>query len=153
MSSPYRHRAQIIGSPPVTSAASNASAGARPAIAATSARFSGPLSAARPAGGTDGRATIEQLHQALAFLLAIDPEAFDIAFTGIADAATEPDEDERAESLCSRCGAPVAIFPDFGPDWLHYRGDPAVTGNHEPYDPGHAPQVAWFDLNDMSDEF
>jgi hypothetical protein len=100
-----------------------------------------------------GRATIEQLHQALAFLLAIDPEAFDIAFTGIADAATEPDEDERAESLCSRCGAPVAISPDFGPDWLHYRGDPAVTGNHEPYDPGHAPQVAWFDLNDMSDEF
>lgn len=100
-----------------------------------------------------GQATIEQMHQALAFLAMIDPEAFDIAFTGIPDSTPDANEDEQAEPLCTTCGAPVAIFPEVGPDWVHYRSDWAVAGNHEVYNPGHPPKAAWYDLNDMPDDF
>jgi hypothetical protein len=99
------------------------------------------------------RASAEQVQTALAFLSMIDPEAFDIAFTAVPDPAVETGEDDQAEPLCTACGTPVAIFPELGPEWRHYRGDLAAAGRHEAYNPGHAPQVAWYDLNDMSDDF
>jgi hypothetical protein len=95
------------------------------------------------------RADVGQMQSALAFLSMIDPDAFDIAFTAV----PEPDEDGGAEPLCTVCGAPVAIFPDLGPGWRHYRGEGAATGRHEVYDPGHAPEVAWYDPDDMPDDF
>jgi hypothetical protein len=99
------------------------------------------------------RATTDQMQTALAFLSMIDPEAFDIAFTAVPSPVTEAGEDDQAEPLCTTCRAPVAIFPDLGPQWRHYRGDRAAAGRHEVYDPGHAPEVAWYDLNDMPDDF
>jgi hypothetical protein len=98
------------------------------------------------------RATADQMETALAFLSMIDPDAFDIAFTAIPDPA-EPDEDAEAEPLCSACGAPVGLFPDRGPGWKHYRGDGAASGRHEVYQPGHAPEVAWYDPDDMPEAF
>jgi hypothetical protein len=98
------------------------------------------------------RATVGQLETALAFLSMIDPDAFDIAFTAVPDPA-EPDEDTEAEPLCTACGAPAGIFPDLGPGWQHYRGDDTATGRHQVYEPGHAPEVAWYDPDDMPDDF
>jgi hypothetical protein len=99
------------------------------------------------------RATVDQMQTALAFLGMIDPEAFDIAFTAVPGPVAEGGEDDGAEPLCGACGAPVAIFPDLGPEWQHYRGDLAATGCHQVYDPGHAPEVAWYDLDDMTGDF
>jgi hypothetical protein len=97
------------------------------------------------------RATADQMQTALALLSMIDPDAFDIAFIAVPDPA---DGDDQAEPLCTACGAPVAIFPDLGVlEWRHYRGERGVTGRHEVYDPGHAPQVAWYDLSDMPEDF
>jgi hypothetical protein len=93
------------------------------------------------------------MQTALAFLSMLDPDAFDIAFTAVPDSAAETGEDDQAEPLCTTCGTSVAIFPDLGPQWRHYRGDRAATGHHEVYDPGHAPEAAWHDLNDMPDDF
>ena len=28
--------------------------------------------------------------------------------------------------------------------WRHYRGDATASGTHHTYDPGHAPEVAWY---------
>jgi hypothetical protein len=64
---------------------------------------------------------------------------FDVAFTAVPRPDAGQEEDPEAEPLCAACGAPVAIFPDLGAGWRHYRGDLAITGRHEAYDPGHAP--------------
>jgi hypothetical protein len=96
------------------------------------------------------RADVGQMETALAFLSMIDPDAFDIAFTAVPHPA---DEDGEAEPLCTACGAPAGIFPDLGPGWQHYRGDGAATGRHEVYEPGHGPEVAWYDPDDMPDDF
>ncbi|MGH3253521.1 MAG: hypothetical protein ACRDOI_45925 [Trebonia sp.] len=98
------------------------------------------------------KATVAQMQGALAFLSMIDPEAFDIAFTGVSCAAAEAGQDPEAEPLCRTCAAPVAIFPELSPEWQHYCGERAVTGRHQVYDPGHTPLVAWYDLNDMPDD-
>ncbi|MGH3246226.1 MAG: hypothetical protein ACRDYB_14835 [Acidimicrobiales bacterium] len=99
------------------------------------------------------KATVAQMQGALAFLSMIDPEAFDIAFTGVSCAAAEEGQDPEAEPLCRTCAAPVAIFPELSPAWQHYRGERAVTERHEVYDPGHAAEVGWYDLDDMPDDF
>ena len=53
------------------------------------------------------------MEAALAYLSAIDPEAFEIAFTAIARPADdEPDENDEPIALCATCGAPVGIFPE-----------------------------------------
>jgi hypothetical protein len=99
------------------------------------------------------RATADQMQTALAFLSMIDPDAFDIAFTAVPRPAAEDDQADQAEPLCTVCGAPAGIFPDPGPRWQHYRGELAAAGRHQVYDPGHAPEVAWYDLADMPDDF
>jgi hypothetical protein len=99
------------------------------------------------------KASVRQMQGALAFLSMIDPEAFDIAFTGVSCAAAEAEQDPEAEPLCRTCGATVAIFPELGPQWRHCRGERAVTGRHQVYNPGHAAEVGWYDLDDMPDDF
>jgi hypothetical protein len=81
---------------------------------------------------------------------------FDVAFTAVPRPDAGQEEDPEAEPLCAACGAPVAIFPDLGAGWRH-RGDLAITGRHEAYDPGHdpghAPEVAWYEPDDMPEDF
>ena len=88
------------------------------------------------------KATTDQMESALAFLSMIDPEAFEIALTAVTPAADQH-EDAEAIPLCRRCGALVAIFPDCGLDWQHFRGDGTTSGTQETYDPGHAAAVTW----------
>jgi hypothetical protein len=71
----------------------------------------------------------------------LDPEAFEIAFTAVTPA--DQPEDAEAIPLCRRCGALVAIFPDRGLHWQHFRGDGTTSGTQETYDPGHAAEVTW----------
>ena len=88
------------------------------------------------------RATAGQIETALAYLSAIDPEAFEIAFTAVTAAGDEAQEDEEPIPVCRRCGAMIAIFPDHGLQWRHFR-DGAASGVQDSYDPGHAAQVTW----------
>ena len=75
----------------------------------------------------------------------IDPEAFEIAFTAVAPGLRRrQSEDEEPIPLCSTCGPPVGIFPELILNWRHFRGDTAASGTHQTYDPGHAPEVAWY---------
>jgi hypothetical protein len=79
------------------------------------------------------------MESALAFLSMIDPEAFEIALTAVTPTADQP-EDAGAIPLCRRCGAPVAIFPDRGLDWRHFRGNAATSGTQETYDQATPPR-------------
>ena len=101
-----------------------------------------PDAAARQRRDRLAKATTGQMESALAFLSMIDPEAFEIAFTAVTPAADQP-EDAEAVPLCRRCGALVAIFPDRGLHWQHFRGDGTTSGTQEAYDPGHAAEVTW----------
>ena len=108
-----------------------------------------PDQAARQRADRLAKATPEQIETALAYLSAIDPEAFEIAFTAVtpavdksADLDDQP-EDEEAVPACRACGALVGIFPEHGLDWQHYRGDGITSGAQELYDPGHTPEVIW----------
>ena len=101
-----------------------------------------PDAAARQRRDRLARATAGQMESALAFLSTIDPEAFEIAFTAVTPAADQA-EDAEAIPLCRQCGAQVAIFPDHGLHWQHFRGDTAPSGAQETYDPGHAAEVTW----------
>ena len=102
-----------------------------------------PDEAARHRADRLAKATPEQIENALAYLSAIDPEAFEIAFTAVTTTADEPVEDEEPIPLCRRCGAMIGIFPDRGLQWRHFRGDGIASGAQEVYDPGHAAQVTW----------
>src|ERR1700728_3611034 len=101
-----------------------------------------PDAAARARSGQLAKATTDQMESALAFLSTIDPEAFEIAFTAVTPAG-DHSEDAEAIPLCRQCGALVAIFPDRGLDWQHFRGDGTPSRTQEPYDPGHAAEVTW----------
>jgi hypothetical protein len=69
------------------------------------------------------RATTQEMHAALAFLNMIDADAFEIAFQAVPPNRDDlPDADP--EPLCGRCGHPVALFPDQGMTWHHYRARP-----------------------------
>jgi hypothetical protein len=83
----------------------------------------------------------------------IDPEAFEIALTVVAPSAADEAEDDEAIPLCRTCGAPVGIFPELNLDWRHFRGDAAVSGTHQTFDPGHAPEVGWYLLDVAAEEF
>ena len=102
-----------------------------------------PDQAARHRADRLAKATPEQIENALAYLSAIDPEAFDIALTAVIPAGDETPEDEEPTPLCRRCGAMIGIFPDRSLQWHHFRGDSTTSGAQEIYDPGHAAQVTW----------
>jgi hypothetical protein len=99
-----------------------------------------PDAAARQRRDRLAKATTNQMESALALLSMIDPEAFEIAFTAVTDEILEDDE---AIPLCRQCGALVAIFPDRGLHWQHFRGDGTTSGTQETYNPGHAAEVTW----------
>jgi hypothetical protein len=101
-----------------------------------------PDAAARQRRDRLARATTGQMESALAFLSMIDPQAFEIAFTAVTPAAGQS-EDVEAISLCRRCGALIAIFPDRSLRWQHFRDDGTASGTRETYDSGHAAAVAW----------
>jgi len=108
-----------------------------------------PDAAARQRRDRLAKATADQMESALALLSMIDPEAFEIAFTAVADEM--PEEDEGIP-LCRHCGALVAIFPDHGLHWQHFRGDLVTSGGQQIYDPGHAAEVAWVLPDEDPDE-
>jgi hypothetical protein len=100
--------------------------------------------AARQRADRLAKATPGQIETALAYLSAIDPEAFEIAFTAVTTADDEAaQEDEEPIPVCRRCGAMIGIFPDHGLQWRHFRGDGAASGAQEIYHSGHAAQVTW----------
>ena len=104
--------------------------------------YPNPDEAARQRRDRLAKATADQMESALAFLSMIDPEAFEIALTAVTPAADQP-EDAETVPLCRQCGALVAIVPDRGLDWQHFRGDGTTSGTQETYDPGHAAEVTW----------
>jgi hypothetical protein len=85
-------------------------------------------------------ATPEQMETALAYLSVIDCEAFEIAFTAVAD---DHAGDDEPFPVCRRCGSAVGIFPDQDLDWQHFTGDATASGSQDTYDPGHQAQVVW----------
>jgi hypothetical protein len=99
--------------------------------------------AARKRADRLAKATIDEMQAALAYLSMIDDEAFEIAFTAVAQ-APDDHEDEEPIPLCASCGAPIGIFPEVILSWRHFRGATTVSGIHETYDPGHAAEVAWY---------
>jgi hypothetical protein len=58
------------------------------------------------------------------------------------DGIDDPDPGREPEPCCALCGADTGIFLRHGLDWRHYRGD-GTLGQAEPFDPGHAPVIAW----------
>jgi hypothetical protein len=109
--------------------------------------------AARKRADRLAKATNDQIQAALAYLSMIDPEAFEIAFTAVGPAAAEDPEDEDPIPLCTTCGAQVGIFPDLILNWRHFRGDAVAWGTRQTYDPGHAPEVAWYLPDEAAEEF
>jgi len=102
-----------------------------------------PDLAARQRADRLAKATPEQIENALAYLSMIDPEAFEIAFTAVTTADDETPDEEEPIPVCRRCGSLIAIFPDRGLRWRHFRGAASTSGAQEIYDPGHAAQVTW----------
>jgi hypothetical protein len=103
-----------------------------------------PDAAARHRADRLAKASNDQLQAALAYLSMIDPEAFEIALTAAAPAPADEPDDEDPIPLCATCGAQVGIFPELILNWRHFRGDAVAWGTHQTYDPGHAPEVAWY---------
>jgi hypothetical protein len=108
--------------------------------------------AARKRADRLAKATTDQMQAALAYLSMIDSEAFEIAFTAVAQ-APDDSEDEEPISLCATCGAPVGIFPEVILNWRHFHGGATASGIHETYDPGHACEVAWYLPDEAAGEF
>jgi hypothetical protein len=112
-----------------------------------------PDEAARRRADRLAMASYDQIETALAYLSMIDPEAFEIALTAVAPSAADESEDDEPIPLCRTCGAPVGIFPELALNWRHFRGDAAASGTHQTYDPGHAPEVAWYLPDEAAEEF
>jgi hypothetical protein len=104
----------------------------------------------RPISDPDGRlsrlATLDpdRLAESLTFLAGYAPRVLDTILD-----ATEPcpdDElpygDDALEPYCTECDARIGIFMARGGNWLHYTGNPEDRDVY-PYDPGHAPVLAW----------
>jgi len=108
--------------------------------------------AARKRADRLARATTDQMQAALAYLSMIDSEAFEIAFTAVAQAADDP-EDEEPIPLCATCAAPAGIFPEVTLSWRHFRGATTASGIHQTYEPGHASEVAWCLPGEAAEEF
>jgi hypothetical protein len=109
--------------------------------------------AARHRANRLAKATTNQIEAALAYLSMIDPEAFEIAFTAVARTPEDESEGEEPIPLCRTCGAPVGIFPELTLNWRHYRGEATASGPHHTYDPGHAPEVAWYLPDETPEDF
>jgi hypothetical protein len=89
------------------------------------------------------RATTAEMQAALAFLSMIDPDAFEIAFQAVPlNPDALPDEEDPVP-LCTRCGSPVALFPDRDMTWHHHQAAAGMPGEPEVVDKGHEPQVEW----------
>jgi hypothetical protein len=108
--------------------------------------------AARKRADRLAKTTTDQMQAALAYLSMIDPEAFEIALTAVAQAPDDP-EDEAPTPLCATCGNPVGIFPEVILNWRHFRGATTASGTHQTYDPGHASEVAWYLPDEGAEEF
>ena len=52
-----------------------------------------------------------------------------------------------------RRGHPVALFPDEGMTWHHYRGTADASGDHKAVDPGHEPKVEWYLPDEIPADF
>ena len=107
-----------------------------------------PDEAARKRRDRLARATAEQAEAALAYLSAIDPLMFEMAMDAadlVAGVAPQDEAagDDEAAPVCRRCGGQLAIFPDHGPQWQHFRGDWTTSGTQQLYDPGHPAEVIW----------
>jgi hypothetical protein len=102
-----------------------------------------PDAIARQRADRLGKATIDQMDAALAFLSVIDGEAFDIALTAVSPVTIDPLADDEPVPVCRACGSVVGIFPERGLDWRHYTGEGITSGSQKIFDPGHAPQVIW----------
>jgi hypothetical protein len=100
--------------------------------------------AARKRADRLGKVTSDQMQAALAYLSMIDPEAFEIALTAAGPAPADDPDDDDPVPLCTTCGAQVGIFPEIILNWRHFRGETVAWGTHQTYDPGHAPEVAWY---------
>lgn len=109
--------------------------------------------AARKRADRLAQASNDQMQAALAYLSVIDPEAFEIAFFAVPPADPESEDDDQPVSLCATCGAPVGIFPEQALNWRHFRGDPTASAPHHTFDPGHAPEPAWYLLDEAAEEF
>jgi hypothetical protein len=88
-------------------------------------------------------ATSEQLRTAFIFLSAFSPDAFDYAMDAAESGNDEPGATGEAEPVCAICDGKIGIFLDRGLAWQHYTGDGTTAGQHQIYDPGHAPAVTW----------
>jgi hypothetical protein len=102
------------------------------------------------------RATVEEMQTALAFLNVVDPEAFEIAFLAVPpnpDTLSDRDGLDDPEPICGRCAGPVALFPNHGMTWHHFRGAANTSGPQEIYDPGHEPMVEWYLPDEIPAEF
>ena len=99
--------------------------------------------AARKRADRLAKATDDQVQAALAYLSMIDPEAFEIAMTVVSPDG-DLEDDLEPIPLCAACGAMVGIFPELTLSWRHFRGDASASGAHHTYDPGHAPEAAWY---------
>jgi hypothetical protein len=108
-----------------------------------------PDAAARQRRDRLAKANSDQMESALALLSMIDPQAFEIAFTAVAD---EMPEDAEAIPLCRQCGGLVGIFSERGLQWQHFRGDLIASGGQQIYDPGHAAEVVWVLPDEDPDE-
>jgi hypothetical protein len=108
--------------------------------------------AARKRADRLAKATTDQMQAALAFLSMIDSEAFEIAMTAVAP-ADDAEGDDEPIPLCATCAAPVGIFPELTLNWRHYRGETTDSGPHHTYDPGHAPEVAWYLPDEDPEDF
>jgi hypothetical protein len=109
--------------------------------------------AARKRADRLAKATSDQIQAALAYLSIIDPEAFEIAFTAAAPAPGDDSEDDEPIPLCRACGSPIGIFPELILNWRHFHGDAVAWGTHQTYDPGHAPEVAWYLPDEAPEDF
>jgi hypothetical protein len=56
--------------------------------------------------------------------------------------ATSPTLATPSRSAAAAAG-PVALFPDQGMTWHHYRGTADTSGDHEIVDPSYEPKVEW----------
>jgi hypothetical protein len=97
------------------------------------------------------RATSEEMRAGLELLCVVDPVGFEVALP-----AQRPDPDADAElgepvAVCGRCWSMVALFPE-DMTWRHYRGAVDVSGAQEPFEAGHAPEVAWYLLEELAEE-
>jgi hypothetical protein len=54
-----------------------------------------------------------------------------------------PSGDDEPIAVCRECGGLVAIFPDRGSHWQHFRGDGFMSAPPQVYEPGHTPDVTW----------